>query len=247
MTLNALPFPTSTLPKLKADALVVSSAVAAVPVPLKETVLGELEMSLMTEILPDTAPATFGEKATLNVDCFPAAIVRGSEMPEIVIPATAVPACVTVRFDPPLFDIVTDCDAVPPMLNEPNLIDAGTTEIVAAPDVFCWLDAGLCAPVSPMQPELDRIAKSRRTRAATGIAFMPAERIIVAHFRAQLNHSFIVNSFMTTILVCRKRKGLLSRSTHNGQGSKPTLGAQVRREAAGRIDVALRGPRIRFV
>jgi hypothetical protein len=108
MTLKALPFPMATLPKLKLDALVVSIAVAAIPVPLKETVLGELEMSLKTEILPDKAPATFGEKTTLNVDCFPAPIVRGSEIPVIVTPAAEVFACVTVRFDPLLFDIVTD-------------------------------------------------------------------------------------------------------------------------------------------
>ncbi len=108
VTLNTLLFPTATFPKFKLDALVVRSAVAAIPVPLKETVLGELEISLMTETLPDKAPATFGEKTTLNAACFPAAIVRGSEIPVIVTPAAAVLACVTVRFDPPPFDIVID-------------------------------------------------------------------------------------------------------------------------------------------
>ena len=60
---------------------------AAIPVPLKETVLGELERSLMTETLPDKAPAVFGEKTTSNVDCFPAPITRGSEIPFTVTPA----------------------------------------------------------------------------------------------------------------------------------------------------------------
>ena len=86
----------------------VNSAVAAIPIPLKDTVLGELEMSLRMETFPDIAPATFGEKTTLNVDCFPASMVRGSEIPVIVIPAAVVLACVTVRFDPPPFDIVID-------------------------------------------------------------------------------------------------------------------------------------------
>lgn len=108
MTLNTLLFPIATFPKLKLDVLVVRSAVAAVPIPLKETVLGELETSLMTDTLPDKAPAAFGEKTTLNVDCFPAPIVRGSEIPVIVTPAAVVLACVTVRFDPPPFVIVTD-------------------------------------------------------------------------------------------------------------------------------------------
>ncbi len=49
-----------------------------------------------------------GEKTILNVDCFPGPIVRGSEIPAIVTPAAVVLACVTVRFDPPPFDIVTD-------------------------------------------------------------------------------------------------------------------------------------------
>lgn len=108
ITLNALLFPIATFPKFKLDALVVSCAVAAIPIPLKDTVLGELEMSLRMETFPDIAPATFGEKTTLNVDCFPDSIVRGREIPVIVIPVAVVLACVTVKFDPPPFDIVTD-------------------------------------------------------------------------------------------------------------------------------------------
>jgi hypothetical protein len=108
LTLKTLLFPTATFPKLKLVVLAVRSAVAAIPVPPKETVLGELERLLVTETLPDSAPAFFGEKTTLNVDCLPAAIVRGSEMPVIVTPAAVVLAFVTVRPDPPLFDIVTD-------------------------------------------------------------------------------------------------------------------------------------------
>ena len=108
VTLKALLFPRDTFPKLKLEVLVVRSAVAAIPVPLKDTVLGELEMSLMTETLPDKAPAAFGAKITLNVDCFPASIVNGSEIPVILTPAAVVLACLTVRFDPPPFVIVTD-------------------------------------------------------------------------------------------------------------------------------------------
>jgi hypothetical protein len=108
VTLETLLFPIATFPKLKLDVLVVRRAVAAIPVPLKETVLGELETSLMTETWPDNAPAAFGEKTRLNVDCFPGPTVRGSEIPVIATPAAVVLACVTVRFDPPPFDIVTD-------------------------------------------------------------------------------------------------------------------------------------------
>jgi len=108
VTLKALLFPRGTFPKLKLEVLVVRNAVAAIPVPLKETVLGELEMSLMMETLPDKAPTAFGEKTTLKVDCFPAPIVRGKEISVILTPAAVVLARVIVRFDPPSFDIVTD-------------------------------------------------------------------------------------------------------------------------------------------
>jgi len=95
-------------PKLKLEALVVRSAAAVIAVPLKATMLGELERSLITEISPDKAPAAFGEKTTSNVDCFPAPITRGSEIPVMFTPAAVILACVTVRFDPPPFVIVTD-------------------------------------------------------------------------------------------------------------------------------------------
>ena len=108
VTADALLFPIATVPKLILEALVVRNAVAAMPIPLKETVLGELEISLMTETLPARTPAAFGEKTTLNVACFPAPITKGNEIPVIVTPSAVVLACVTVRFDPPLFDMVTD-------------------------------------------------------------------------------------------------------------------------------------------
>lgn len=108
VTLKALLFPTVTFPKLKTEALVVRNAVAAIPVPFTETVPGELETSVITETWPETAPGAFGEKMTLNAACFPAAIVNGSDIPVIETPAAALLACVTVRFDPPLFDMVTD-------------------------------------------------------------------------------------------------------------------------------------------
>jgi hypothetical protein len=210
VTLRSPLLPTATFPKLKLEALVVRSAVAAIPVPLKVTVLGELETSVITETLPEMAPAALGEKITLNVACFPAAIVRGSEIPVIVTPAAAVLACVTVRFDPPLFDMVTDWDAVSPSGTEPKPTDAGATEIVAAPGVVCWLDAGLDALVRPMQPELIRIAKNRRARAATEIAFWPVEFACSAHFSAPRNHSFRLNFFIAAIVEFGKKRGLLS-------------------------------------
>jgi hypothetical protein len=101
-------FPIATFPKLNVDVLAVRSALAAVPSPLKETVFGKLERLVVTEISLDKPPAAFGEKTTLKVACFPAAMVSGFDVPEIVTPAAVVLTFITVSFDPPLFVMVTD-------------------------------------------------------------------------------------------------------------------------------------------
>ena len=160
----------------------------------------------------------------------------------IVTPAAAVLACVTVRFDPPPFDIVTDWEAVSPIETEPKLTDAGATDIVAAPGVLCWLDGGLEALVRPMQPELETIAENRRARAERGITFLPVEFACVARLPARPNHSFILRFFIHAIVLGGLREGLLSQRAIEGQGQKPALGRRVRREAAGRTSISLRGP-----
>jgi hypothetical protein len=60
-TFNPLLFPVDTLPKFKLDVLVTRNAEAAIPIPLKETVLGDLETLLTTETLADKTPGFFGE------------------------------------------------------------------------------------------------------------------------------------------------------------------------------------------
>lgn len=242
VTLSTLLFPTATFPKFKLEALAERSDVAAMPVPLKVTVLGELEMSLITDTVPDKAPAVFGEKMMLNVACFPAGIVRGNERPVIVTPAAAVLACVTVRVAPPPFEIVTDCVAVSPIATEPKPTDAGATDIVATPGVLCWLEGGLDALVRPMQPELNRITVNKRDRAATGIAFLPVDIACVARCPAPPNHSFILNFIIAAIVLCGKREGLLSQSTFEGQGKKPAPGGRLQGEAAGRALISVHSP-----
>ena len=107
VTLKTSLFPTATSPKFKPEELAVRSAVCAIPIPLTETVLGALEMSLAMETIPDNAPAAFGEYATSNVTSFPGAMTMGRPIPLIVIPAAVALAFVMVRFDPPPFDILT--------------------------------------------------------------------------------------------------------------------------------------------
>ena len=93
------------------------------------------------------------------------------------------------------------------MGTEPNLMDAGASEIAAAPGVLCWLDAGLAAPVRPIHPEVERIAENRRASAATGIAFLPVEFSCVARFPAQRKPSFMLEVFIAAIVVAAKRMG----------------------------------------
>lgn len=123
-------------------------------------------------------------------------------------------------------------------------MDDGASEIVATPGVVCWLEAGLEAPVRPMQPELDRIAESRRARAATGTTLLPVRFGCAAFFRAPLPSifDFIHDCFINAIVLCRDREGLLSRWTFKGQGSKPEPIMLLRREAAGLLPPVFRGP-----
>jgi hypothetical protein len=122
------------------------------------------------------------------------------------------------------------------MATEPKLIDTGATEIVAAAGVLGWFDEAFGALVTPVQPELDRIAKSRRTIAAIGVAFWPVERTCAVHFRAPLTPSFIFRYFIAAIVNCGTRRdycpyghikyrgGYLHLTTYS-DGSSELLGA----------------------
>ena len=58
-----------TLPKLKLPGLMLRTKVAAIPVPLRLTELGEVGALLSTETLPDAEPATVGRKVAVIVVC----------------------------------------------------------------------------------------------------------------------------------------------------------------------------------
>src|SRR5207302_9646325 len=61
-----------------------SVRVAAIPVPLRVTELGEEGALLTMERLPDTVPTAVGRKATVIVVCCPAFTLKGSESPVTV-------------------------------------------------------------------------------------------------------------------------------------------------------------------
>ena len=66
-----------TLPKLKLAGLIPRVKVAAIPVPLRPTEVGEVGALLTMEMLPETAPTEVGRKATEIVVWFPAFTLNG--------------------------------------------------------------------------------------------------------------------------------------------------------------------------
>ena len=181
--------PATTFPKFRLGVLKVRSEVAAVPVPLSETLLGDAEALLAMEISPVKAPADFGEKTTSKVDCFPAAMTVGSEIPEIFTPAAEVLACITVTSDRVPFEIVTDCDALLPRGTSPKCKDPGSTEIAAAVLEVCGVAPVLDALVSPMQPELARARRNNSAKAENEIV-LPLKLALFARSREKANCLF---------------------------------------------------------
>lgn len=79
--------PVVMLPKLKLAGLIPRVKVAAIPVPLRLTALGEVGALLTIEMLPEVAPAETGTKTTLIVALCPAFMFRGRENPLTEKPA----------------------------------------------------------------------------------------------------------------------------------------------------------------
>ena len=67
-----------TLPKLKLAGLIPKVRVAAIPVPLRPTEVGEVGALLTMGMLPEAAPTEVGRKATAIVVWFPTFTFNGS-------------------------------------------------------------------------------------------------------------------------------------------------------------------------
>jgi len=70
-----------TLPKFRLVGLMPRVRIAAIPVPLRATEVGEVGALLTTETLPDTVATDVGRKAIVTVVCCPAFTLRGNENP----------------------------------------------------------------------------------------------------------------------------------------------------------------------
>jgi hypothetical protein len=76
--------PVVTFPKLRVAGLMPRVIVAAIPVPLSPTEVGEEGALLTIEMLPDTVLADVGRNATVIVVCCPAFTFKGRENPLVL-------------------------------------------------------------------------------------------------------------------------------------------------------------------
>lgn len=79
------------------------------------------------------------------------------------------------RFDPPVFDMVTDWVMVLPTTTDPKLTDEGENEMaagVAGGGLFWWPDV-LGVPLTPAHPAIERIPRTTRYNAGRRISPAP--------------------------------------------------------------------------
>jgi hypothetical protein len=107
-----------------------------VPVPESAIASGELAALLTTVMLPARLPVAVGVNATLKEVDWLAAKVKGSAIPVVLNPAPLSVICEMEMLEFPVFEIVTLCVALVPVVKLPKLSDAGDAEswrIVATP------------------------------------------------------------------------------------------------------------------
>ena len=106
--------PVVMLPKLKLGGLMPRVSVAAIPVPVKLTVLGDVGALLTIEMPPDAVPTDTGAKTAFIVVLCPAFMFKGSENPLTEKPAPDAVAWVMVKVAVPVFVIIKAWDKLLP-------------------------------------------------------------------------------------------------------------------------------------
>jgi hypothetical protein len=145
------------------------------PAALDAITSGERSTLSETEMVPETLPAAFGLNAAVTVALLPALNVRGSEIPETLIPAPDGTTLVKVTLALLAFANFMVCELVLPSVTLPNVTAAGVATI-ACP-CGCGVPVGgpeaLELDTTPAQPAFQVIAKIHaanqawRTRMAT--------------------------------------------------------------------------------
>jgi hypothetical protein len=119
--------PVVTLPKLRLAGLTFSVRVAAIPVPLRLTEVGEAGALLTIEMLPDAAPTNVGRKAAVIVVCCPAFKFNGKVKPLMLKLAPDSVIWLTFSVAVPMFLMIKAWDNVLPATTFPKLIDVELT------------------------------------------------------------------------------------------------------------------------
>jgi hypothetical protein len=110
------------LPKLRLVGLMLSVRVAAIPVPLSVTEVGEVGALLTIEMFPVTAPTVVGRKATVIVVCCPTFTFRGSVNPLTLKAEPVSFTWVMVNVAVPVFVMIKDWVELLPTTPFPKLI-----------------------------------------------------------------------------------------------------------------------------
>ena len=153
-------------------------APACAPVPERVIVAGEFEASLVTVTLPGMDPVPAGAKVTFRVAVCPGVKICPDETPAAVYPAPEMVTFDMVTFEFPPLVKITGRTLLLPILTVEKLRLVLLTlrmRVAAAGGVPGWLVAVLGALVTPVQPEMDRIAKNSGARAAAEIPFLAVE------------------------------------------------------------------------
>jgi hypothetical protein len=124
--------PVVTLPKLKLVGLMPRVSVAAMPVPLRLTEVGELAALLTIERVPDAVPTDAGRKVTVTVACWPAFTLRGKEKPLTLKAEPDALIWLMFRVAVPLLVITSTWDKLVPTTELPKLIEVELTWIAGA-------------------------------------------------------------------------------------------------------------------
>src|SRR5712672_2859160 len=117
--------PVVTLPKLRLAGLIPKVKVAAIPVPLRLTEVGEVAALLTIEMLPGAGPTAGATKTTVTVVCWPAPTFNGSENPLTLNPGPVAVNLENVNVAVPVFLMINAFDKLAPTTTLANVIDVG--------------------------------------------------------------------------------------------------------------------------
>jgi hypothetical protein len=115
--------PVVMLPKLKLAGLMPRVSVAAIPVPFRLTVLGDVGALLTIEMLPEAVPTDAGKKTTLIVVFCPAFMFKGKENPLTEKPAPEAVSWLIVKVAVLVLVMIKVWDRLLPTTTLPKLMD----------------------------------------------------------------------------------------------------------------------------